>query len=178
MIDVPATDSKLGEAEFFHRKLLEADRQVFSPEPEAFAYYLSAFVSAARSVTFALQAERKGEYDAWFPSWKQSLTEVQRETLDYFNDQRIATTHQTGILVTHESAALSQSEFLFAAAREGAQIQVWHPPGTPAPTFTGIVRTFAVGGTPVEVTRATDQYLQLVRSLVGAFKAYYAYAAA
>jgi hypothetical protein len=61
MID--ATQRKLREAQFFLRKLHEESRRLARNDPEESAFYLSAFLSAARSVTFALQAEEKEKYD-------------------------------------------------------------------------------------------------------------------
>ena len=179
MLELPATAAKLAEAEFFYRKLAEITQRVFSPEPEAFGYYLSAFVSAARSVTFALQAEHKQKYDAWFSAWEAALSTEQRQLLEHFNSQRIATVHKVGIAVAHEATELSQSEFFLAVAREGAGVHIWHgPPGTPAPTFSRTIRTFSVGGTQREVSTAATEYLQIVVALVEAFKAHYANAAA
>jgi len=66
MVPIEATRRKLSEAEFFLRKLTTHQQQVFQNEPEAFGFYLSAFLSAARSVSFVLQAEQKERYDAWF----------------------------------------------------------------------------------------------------------------
>ena len=179
MLELPATAAKLAEAKFFYRKLAEITQRVFSPEPEAFGYYLSAFVSAARSVTFALQAEHKQKYDAWFSAWEAALSTEQRQLMEHFNSQRIATVHKVGIAVAHEATELSQSEFFLAVAREGAGVHIWHgPPGTPAPTFSRTIRTFSVGCTQREVSTAATEYLQIVVALVEAFKAHYANAAA
>jgi hypothetical protein len=60
---IEATKAKLAEAEFFYRKLSAVQQRLMPNEPEAFGFYLSAFLSAARSVTFALQAEQKQEYE-------------------------------------------------------------------------------------------------------------------
>lgn len=94
MLEIPATRAKLAEAEFFFRKLCEVNNAVFPPEPEAFSYYLSAFVSAARSVNFVLQAEHKCEYDAWFTNWRAALPTKQRNLLKHFNAKRVAAIHK------------------------------------------------------------------------------------
>ena len=56
---IEATQKKLREARFFLSHLETENRRAVRNEPEAFDYFMSAFVSAARSVTFALQAEEK-----------------------------------------------------------------------------------------------------------------------
>jgi hypothetical protein len=179
MLAIDATRTKLAEAEFFHRKLVEVGRSTFSPEPEAFGFYLSAFVSAGRSVSLALQAEHKEKYDDWFPTWEASLTEDQRSLLKHFNTHRVATIHQRGIEVSHELPEVSSPEFFLAVAREGANVQIWHGlPGTPTPPFHRVVRTFVVGGTQTEVMAACGLYLEVVAKLVKAFTERYADAAA
>lgn len=160
------------------RKLEAVDGKVFSPEPEAFGFYLSAFVSAGRSVTFALQAEHKLEYDEWFPRWHASLTDEQRALLSHFNGLRIDTVHKVGVEVSHRMVEIPMHEFLVTAAREGANIQIWHPPGTPAPPQHKVVRTFAVGGSESEVLVACRFYLDLVSDAIESFTRSYPAAAA
>jgi hypothetical protein len=94
MID--ATQKKLREARFFLRKLQEETRRVTRNDPEESAFYLSAFLSAARSVTFALQVEAKEKYDKWFPGWEAAQSQEDRELLGYMNKQRVAEVHQGG----------------------------------------------------------------------------------
>jgi hypothetical protein len=64
---IPLTQKKLREAGFFLNKLSAEGQQVVRSEQESFEFYLSAFLSSARAVTFALQKEQKEKYDAWFP---------------------------------------------------------------------------------------------------------------
>lgn len=94
MID--ATRRKLREARFFLRKLREKSRCATHNEPEESAFYLSASLSAARSVTFTLQAEEKKNDDDWFPSWKTTQSQDDQELFMYLNGRRVAELHQTG----------------------------------------------------------------------------------
>jgi hypothetical protein len=53
---IPRTEAKLREAQFFLEQLASIQGQsIRRKDPEHFAFYLSAFLSAARSVTLALQ---------------------------------------------------------------------------------------------------------------------------
>lgn len=63
-------EDKLLEAEFFLRKLGATDMH----DSEA-RYYFSAFVSACRSVTWALQKSLKGVggFDSWYESVREQL---------------------------------------------------------------------------------------------------------
>ena len=175
---ITATKAKLAEADFFHRKLLEAGRRQFSNEPEAFGCYLSAFVSAGRSVSLVLQVECPNEYKAWFEGWATSLTEDERTLLMSFNTHRVDTVHLRGIEVTAQLEEITPGEFYFAASREGVQISIWHPPGVTAPPFHKTVRTLALGGTDAEVLIAASAYFGLVNRLVRDFLVHHGEAAA
>jgi hypothetical protein len=70
------TKAKLDEARFFLDHLQKHRAAATSgsprkPDPEPFAYYLSAFISAARSVTWVLQAEETEKYKAWLSGWEE-----------------------------------------------------------------------------------------------------------
>jgi hypothetical protein len=85
---VPITEMKLREAKFFFALLRETDQQIVRNEPEAFAFYLNAFLSSARAVTFALQFEDKTNYNTWFTSWCEKRTKKERELLAFIVKQR------------------------------------------------------------------------------------------
>jgi hypothetical protein len=85
---IEATQKKLRETQFFLRLLFNADQEVVRTEPEAFEFYLNAFLSAARSVTFALQYEERDKYEEWFPDWGNNLSEEDRQLLDFLKKQR------------------------------------------------------------------------------------------
>jgi hypothetical protein len=82
---IEKTQMKLGEAQFFYRKMVRESERAMS---EAFGYYLSAFVSAARSVGYRLQNEEKARYDAWYPGWEASLTDEERQRWKFMHKQR------------------------------------------------------------------------------------------
>ena len=64
MVEIPATRSKLDEAKFFYSRLARSKKgSQLIQERDHFHFYVSAFLSAARSVTFALQSEHKDLYD-------------------------------------------------------------------------------------------------------------------
>ena len=84
-----------------HRKLREADFflqqcKLTLDQPEILGYYLSAFISAARSVTFVLQVEigKNHEFKAWY-SKKQEYMKNDR-IFSFFNSLRVETIHREG----------------------------------------------------------------------------------
>lgn len=85
---IPITEMKLREANFFFALLHSTEQQIVRNEPGAFAFFLNAFLSAARAVTFALQCEDKTSYDAWFTPWREARTAKDRELLAFMVKQR------------------------------------------------------------------------------------------
>ncbi|HVR38204.1 MAG TPA: hypothetical protein VMU84_03855 [Thermoanaerobaculia bacterium] len=81
-------DGKLCESDFFLEKLNTA------PDIEAARYYFSAFLSAARSVTFALQKCLGGlaHFDAWYTDQQRELK--QHPTAAYFKTIRDQVIHE------------------------------------------------------------------------------------
>jgi hypothetical protein len=67
-LPIPETDRKLREAAFFLRLLTIEEGSPVRNDPEAFGFYLSAFLSAGRSVTWVLQSEAGGgdDYRSWY----------------------------------------------------------------------------------------------------------------
>jgi hypothetical protein len=85
------TKDKLNEARFLLSKLLQQQAeqaQPHKPPSEEFRYYLSAFASAARSVTWVLQSEEREKYDAWSSSWDAQRLEEYHALLELTNDMR------------------------------------------------------------------------------------------
>jgi hypothetical protein len=84
---VEASEKKLREARFFLEKLRGA--RVSEPsEGEAFDFYLSAFLSAGRAVTFVLHKEQSGVYAQLRDRWLERLTSDEKDLLAYLRDQR------------------------------------------------------------------------------------------
>ena len=82
-------DKKLREVEFFLRHLSGAvDAHVSAGNPEVAEFYFSAFLSAARSVTFTLEAELPDTYTPWSRAWRASLLSEDRDLLARFTEAR------------------------------------------------------------------------------------------
>ncbi len=78
---------KLNEAKFFWKKMNEE----YKSDP-VFTYYLSAFISAARSITWVMRSEyvHIDEWETWFDS--KDATKEEMILLKKMNDMRIRTT--------------------------------------------------------------------------------------
>lgn len=99
-MQTPVADNKVAEARFFFNRQKEENKKPFRDEPEAFGCFLSAFLSAARSVTLVLQTEAKETYDDVFPRWYEALSNEDRELLEYMKGQRNLDIHKLGAEIT------------------------------------------------------------------------------
>ena len=90
-MSLEGTRHKLREADFFLQQC-----KLTLDQPEILGYYLSAFISAARSVTFVLQVEigKNHEFKAWY-SEKQEYMKKNR-IFSFFNSLRTETIHLEG----------------------------------------------------------------------------------
>jgi hypothetical protein len=133
------TRKKLREAAFFLRQLATVDQaKVNSLEPEAPDYYLSAFLSAARAVSFALQKERTAEWKAWIHKWRSTRTAVQLAHFEYLRDQRNYVEKEGGPKVTYTITAVSLMEYM----SEDKNVHIGTGmPGTQQPIFTKVEKT-------------------------------------
>jgi hypothetical protein len=166
---IPETQRKLDEALFFFKHLYKGAMGPPSNAPE-FGYYLSAFLSAARSVTFVLQAEEKQHYDTWYPSWEARLVEDDRKLWKFMNDQRVAEVHQDGADVDRamELRTVPQIFGMQGRALVGSPI-IFAPPLSPPVLQVVPIHRFRLGKSAVDVRDACGMYLDLLTALVREF---------
>ena len=81
---------KLREASFFLAEMAEREGSSRLDKEEEFGYCLSAFLSAARSVSFVLRKENPLTYEAHSQAWLLSLERDTRVMVDFMRDQRNA----------------------------------------------------------------------------------------
>jgi hypothetical protein len=166
-----ATRKKLREAGFFLRQLAKVDKAtVNTPEPEAADYYLSAFLSAARAVPWALKMERTNEWDAWNHGWFTAMTDGDGARWDFLVDQRNKVLKQGGPELTHTVTPVSLMEFMREVSLQGGNTYIGTGmPGTPQPTFSKIEKTFTAR--PGQTLAAACQpLLDLITRLVDDFE--------
>ena len=84
---IEATQKKLREVRYF-LSLLEQEAHASGSPREPVEFLLSAFVSAARSVTFVLEAERGETYAEWSLKWRATRTDEERKLLSRFTEAR------------------------------------------------------------------------------------------
>lgn len=172
MID--STQKKLREAKFFLGCLRKRDR-VAPPEREEFEFYLSAFLSAARSVTFALENEEAENYKKWKGAWPTLLTTGDKKFLDAMVKQRNIAQKQGGVpvAVNWEFVPIIQ-----AKRDERGQTMYglqWFGPVTASmPQVGQPVHSITLGAGDVEAVATCGRYLSILERLVADFLNTYA----
>jgi hypothetical protein len=166
------TQAKLDEVRFFWRLLVESREQPLRHEPGAFSYYLSAFLSAGRSVPWRMQAEEKAKYDAWLPAWESTLTSEKRELLRVTNKLRIDEVHRRGVETIRE---LEEIDFYEMLAKAMTQHHPTHDGSSSAqPGFLPVTARIPAyyldtENGRAEVTAVCRQYLKYLEKLVQDF---------
>ena len=139
---IEATRRKLGEARFFYGHLVK-ERQHFMHDPAAFRYYFSAFIQAARSVTWRLGNEEPEKWKEWRPKWERTLSAEDKKLMAFTNKLRTAEVKHRG---TDPSVELGEVTFHELLRSEGVEpwkqhpayaVQLFHQsamPGVPSPT--------------------------------------------
>jgi hypothetical protein len=134
---------------------------------EEFGFYLSAFLSAARSVTWVLQNESKGRYDAFYPGWLKALTADDHELLVKMNDQRVNEVHKLGVTVSAEERVIP----IFEVRETGVDGVKVSSAARPQPRSTISVPTWrlTLSGTPSELIDLCLRYVDLLKVLLDEF---------
>src|SRR5262249_49897874 len=90
---------RLRQARFFYEHLLNP-RTSTKGDPETFGFYFSAFIQAARSVTWTLGNEEPDKWKAWEPKWKANRSDKEKKLIDLTNELRIDEVHRGGATLT------------------------------------------------------------------------------
>jgi hypothetical protein len=173
MPEITRTQKKLRETQFFLAKLAtEAFTECL--DREDFEFYLSAFLSAGRSVTFALRFEQTALYKEWFPGWEATLSPDDSELFDFMKGQR-NTTQKEGEAKT--DVAIEYIPVMELRKPRGTHpaydVSWFGPPGEPLPTAGVKVYRFEIAGQKEEVLALCRRYLSLLEALVDAFVSAY-----
>jgi hypothetical protein len=134
---IEATRRKQGEARFFYGHLVK-ERQHFMHDPAAFRYYFSAFIQAARSITWRLGNEEPEKWKAWRPKWESTLSDEDKKLLAFTNKLRTAEVKHRGTDPSIELEEVAFHELLSDVERQhpAHAVQLFNQsamPGVPSP---------------------------------------------
>lgn len=163
-MSIPMTQKKLREARFFLQHLQRVGPQPVRNDPEHFDFFMSAFLSAARSVTFALHNEQTRHYGEWFPSWLDRRSEEDRSLLGFMKKQRNVAQKKGEVQLETEFEYVPISRL---ERNNGYDFYFAGPPGTPEPLI-GVPRQSFFGNSDSAILRC-ECYIVLLEELVAEF---------
>jgi hypothetical protein len=167
-MNIENVEKKQREARFFLSKMIEQESRAFG-EREPFDFYLSAFLSASRSIDYRLRHEQAVIYPAWRNSWNSTLAASDDQLMKYMADDRILEVHESG---SGRNATVEYSDIPGSTySDDSGVLTVFAPPGTPLGTIGKPAYYFTIGGANRRVTEACTDYLALLDRMVTDFKA-------
>ena len=173
-MDLARVHKKLAEAQFFLGKMTEQERRIFGGgdprEPfEPFDYYLSAFLSAGRTVDYRLRYEQTAIYPAWRTAWNANLALQENALVKFMVDDRNDEVHESG---SSRSEAQEGVEFgIGTHHRDGGTITIGGPVGMPPVVVSKRTYNFTIDGAERKATEASAAYLALLQRMVAQFEA-------
>jgi hypothetical protein len=163
-----SVEKKIREAAFFLQKMKQLEDLAFG-DSERFDFYLSAFLSAARSIDYRLRHDHSPEYPIWRETW--NAQNPQHQTLlKFMAGDRAAEVHESGsersVKIVEKPIYGSYSDASGTLESTGSFLL-----GTTAAAIN--IRSYFyddIDGTRHSATAACGAYLQLLNSLTAAFR--------
>ena len=159
-------DKKLREAHFFLGKMLERAQMAFG-DHEEFDFYLSAFLSAGRSVDYRLRHEQGGTYVTFRAGWDSTLSQDDQRLVKFLVDDRNVEVHESGSSRTQHESRIPVAGMY--RDRSGT-VMVSAPPGTPPAEIIKPVYSFTVNGQQLPAIETCRRYVELLEGLVSDYK--------
>ncbi|HLJ59078.1 MAG TPA: hypothetical protein VKZ50_05040 [bacterium] len=164
---------KLGETRYFWG-LMELERQkALQANWDHFAYLLSAFLSAGRSVTFAVQNEDPDRYAALWTPWLAAQSAEDQALFKFMNRQRREEVHVAGAAFSRETGTIPVADvFIAGATASGAA----RPPfgyvdDYPVTIEIGTIKPqFEIAGRTVDAVPACRRYVDLLAEFLDRFE--------
>jgi hypothetical protein len=165
-MDLARVHKKTAEPRFFLGKMTEQERRVGGDDREPFDFYLSAFLSAGRTVDYRLRHEQAGIYPAWRTAWDASLTPQEKSLIKFMVDDRNIEVHESGSSrsVDREGVVLGIGEHRLP----GGMHVVSGPVGTTVEIQTNVYN-FTIDGAERKATEACAANLALLQRMVAQF---------
>jgi len=166
----PTIPKKLREAKFFLGHMRMESARSTQPDREHFEFYLSAFLSAARSVTGFFEKKNQPKIKAWWSQWKKDKdrSDDDRQLLNEMRTQRNNEVHEEGADVAHRLEDVALSKIETASGLHAAYAPSFGEPWG-EPQISLKVYYFTLGGKPVNVIETCQRYVILLERAVAEF---------
>lgn len=160
--------TKFREAQYFLAGMRERDGVARLDRMEEFGYYLSAFLSAARSVSFVLRKENPEHYESLRDAWLGGLDPVSRALSDDMVEHRNAAQKQGRVPFRQE---IQFVPWLSASESRASAIRLIRPFMYDGDARVGLaVYRLEVGDTERPAVEACESYLSALERLVVLFE--------
>ena len=159
----PKIQKKLREAKFFLSHMMQSARST-RLDHEHFEFHLSAFLSAARSVTNFLENNQR----AWWSQWKTGRPGDDRQLLNQMTKQRDNEVHEKGADVAHQLEDVPLSKIETASGLHAAYAPSFGEPWG-EPQISLKVYYFTLGEATVNVIETCQRYVGLLERAVEEF---------
>lgn len=178
-MNLDTVGKKQREARFFLDKMIDQESRAFG-DKEPFDFYLSAFLSAARSVHWRLCHEQKSVYTAWRKVWDGRLDPAEAELVQFMVKDRNIEVHRSG---SRRSVATEKIRIGNRYSDKSGTIEGNDPslpllasasPIAPEDWQSVVIKpayNFAIAGTERKATEACREYLTLLGRMLANFKA-------
>jgi hypothetical protein len=163
----PKLQKKLREAKFFLSHMKNSARST-RLDHEQFEYYLSAFLSAARSATSFFEKKNQPDIKTWWRQWKKDRSEDDRGLLNQMTKQRDNEVHEKGADVAHQLEDVPLSKIETPSALHAAYAPSFGEPWGES-QISLKVYYFTVAGKPVKVIETCERYVCLLERVVKEF---------
>jgi hypothetical protein len=124
---IEAAQRKLREAKFFYQHLANERYRGHDADPEEFRFYFSAFIGAARSVTWIMQKEERDRYAAWEPRWKAQLSPEDQKLEKLTNRLRVDEVKHLGADISATVEEMSAGELMEEMGGQAAFLDSLYP---------------------------------------------------
>lgn len=153
---------KLREARFFLGKMAERAQMAFG-DHEEFDFYLSAFLSAGRSVDYRLRHEQGSAYKTFHKNWDKALPHDEQQLMRFMADDRATEVHESGSARLEHKSRIPVSGFY--QDKSGTVIVSGPPEMSPAeiikPNY-----NYVIDGQQIPVLDCCSKYTALLERLV------------
>lgn len=167
MGDIGKVEKKYREAQFFLGKLWERAR-IAGGDPDELDFWLSAFLSAGRSVDYWLRHEFPASYPHFFRTWEAALPTDCKDLPAFIHDDRADEVHEGGSqrIESHVSIPFSRTY-----KDAGGTVTIVAPIGAGPPYIFRPRREYVINGMKEDVRLVCKRYLDLLRKLIDDFNA-------
>jgi hypothetical protein len=157
---------KLREARFFLEKMVEREQKAFG-DHEEFDFYLSAFLSAGRSVRYRLHYEQVDVYLTFYDAWEKVLPSNEQRLIKFMADDRSFEVHESGSRrAEHEVHIPVQGTY----QDKSGTLFAYSPVGTPPAEIIKPTYSFVIDGAQMSVLVCCHKYIDLLERLVRDFQ--------